>query len=71
MATPSLEVAKPKVFKMAGVWLWVCHHGAPCGDEFRDKDYRDSWTAAVVTAVKHYVEFHYVADQPESSMPLD
>lgn len=53
---------KPKVFKMAGVWLWTCgpntdHHG-PVGDEFRAGQWRDPWTAVLAAATKHAVSYH-------------
>ena len=56
---------KPKVFKIAGAWLWTCNHFAPCGDEFYPEHYRDPWTAAMTTAIKHYVAYHYVSEEME------
>lgn len=56
---------KPKVFKMAGVWLWTCDHDAHVGDEFRPESYRDPWCAAEAAAVKHYAQWHYTVGGAE------
>lgn len=50
---------KPKVFKMAGVWLWSCDHAGHVGDEFPAHSYRDPWCAAQAAAIKHYAQWHY------------
>lgn len=53
---------KPKVFKIAGRWMWTCHHSAPVGDEFRAEHYRDPWCAALAAAVKHSAQWHNPAE---------
>lgn len=54
-----VTVAKPKVFKMCGTWVWRCDHpsGRP-GDEFSEDSWRDPWTACLSAATRHASLFH-------------
>jgi hypothetical protein len=49
---------KPKVFKIAGFWIWQCnngHHGT-VGEEY--KNVRDPWSVALSMANKHADLYH-------------
>lgn len=56
---------KPQVIKMHDCWLWRCYHAGWVGDSFNYGQYRDPWTAALTTAIKHWVLFHYVGNGEE------
>jgi hypothetical protein len=49
---------KPRVLKMAGSWLWTCDHEGMVGDVFAQGEYRDPWSAAMATAIKHVALHH-------------
>lgn len=54
---------KPKVYKIAGVWVWECDHSGRVGDEFWPDAHRDPWSCAQAAAVKHHAQFHAEQDQ--------
>lgn len=56
---------KPRVMKMAGIWLWTCEHDGRVGDEYRSSEYRDAWTAALSGAVRHTALFHNTTEGEE------
>lgn len=51
---------KPTVWKMGGAWIWSCNngHSGTVGDEFREDQWRDPWTACLAAAIKHEALFH-------------
>lgn len=54
------RLTRPKVFKMGGAWVWVCHdaNGIPIGDEFHEGQWRNPWDACLGAAIKHHATWH-------------
>lgn len=57
---------KPKVFKMAGAWVWTCCE-AKVGRTFSRPT--GAWDCAVVTALDHHEHYHS-PDPGEEINPL-
>lgn len=51
---------KPTVFKMAGSWIWQCHHADDrgFGGDYPPAAWRHPWDACLSAAHLHHVQYH-------------
>lgn len=54
------DYPKPRMFKIAGAWVWLCEHpvGATVGDTFYGGDWRSAWDACLGAVTKHAMLYH-------------
>jgi hypothetical protein len=56
---------RPRVFKIAGCWVWACQHSAGAPNRVTTAVWADAWTAAMVMATTHFVTQHDNGDVHE------
>lgn len=54
---------RPRVFKIAGHWVWTCQHPNRAGESVISGSYgpgwRDPWTACLTEALRHVADQHH------------
>ena len=62
-----LDVAKPKMFKIHGCWVWLCphdpDHATPVHSGRFTSAWRDPWSVCLASAMEHSAVHHSPVDE--------
>lgn len=70
-APPRRSVAKPRVFKICGAWVWRCTtvHD-PTGGEYFEYDWPGAWSSCLADALRHRALYHPAGSEPADELEV-